>query len=147
MGAEAGLESASPSPLARWPIMPLTLSITIVDEGELTLVVLGGELDLATMPSFRAEVMERCDPAAAQLVLDLSRVAVIDSPGLGALLRLAHRAQTTNRRVGLVTGGNERFLRLLRISHLEQAFALGEDLEAVRSVLADLPAETSPGQP
>ena len=127
--------------------MALTLSIRIVDEGEFTLVVLEGELDLATMPSFRAEVMERCDPATAQLVVDLSRVAVIDSPGIGGLLRLAHRAEASNRRLGLVTGANQRLLRLLRISRLEGAFAVGEDLEAVRSVLAGASPRAGPAQP
>jgi anti-anti-sigma factor len=125
----------------------VSLTISVRQQDDLTLAVLEGELDLATTPILRAQVVERHDPADVQLVLDVSRVTVIDSPALGVLLRLAHRAEAGARRLGLVTGEDDRLTRLLRITHLERAFTVGEDLRAVRTALAaaDSDAKPEPG--
>jgi anti-sigma B factor antagonist len=115
--------------------MSANLSVLRVDRNGLVVVVLEGELDLASTPIFRAEVDDQYDPAAVQLVLDLSRVALVDSSGLGALLRLGHRAAEGGRRLGLVSAEGAMLRRLLRITRLEEAFAVGDDLDGVRAAL------------
>jgi stage II sporulation protein AA (anti-sigma F factor antagonist) len=117
--------------------MTESLSVVGVERTDVVVVILEGELDHATSGIFRAEVEERCDPAAEQLVLDLRRVALVDSAGLGALLRLGHRAAEGGRRLGLMSGEGAMLRRLLGITRLEEAFAVGDDLDAVRAVLAE----------
>ncbi|MDX6645203.1 MAG: hypothetical protein QOK40_930 [Miltoncostaeaceae bacterium] len=116
--------------------MTVTLSVLRVERSDLLLVVLEGELDHATTEVFQAEVADRYDPAAEQLVLDLSQVALVDSAGLGALLRLGNRAAEGGRRVGLISAEGAMLRRLLRITRLEEAFAVGDDLDGVRAALA-----------
>jgi len=116
--------------------MTVGLSVVAVKRTDLVVVVLEGELDHGTSGIFRAEVEERCDPSAEQLVLDLTRVALVDSAGLGALLRLGHRAAEGGHKLGLVSGEGAMLRRLLRITRLEEAFAVGDDLDSVRSALA-----------
>ena len=116
--------------------MTVSLSVVDVQRTDLVVVVLDGELDHATSGIFRGEVEERCDPSAEQLVLDLRRVALVDSAGLGALLRLGNRAAEGGRRLGLISAEGAMLRRLLRITRLEEAFAVGDDLDAVRAAIA-----------
>jgi anti-anti-sigma factor len=117
-------------------VHPLNLAVDLVEMDDLVLVRLEGELDLATSAVFRSEVEDRLDPAERQVVLDLAQVELVDSAGLGALLRLGHRAAGGGRRLGLVVGESAMVRRLLRITGLEEAFALGEDLAGARAALA-----------
>lgn len=50
-------------------------------------VELAGELDLAAAPEFERELERLLDQPLVSLALDLSRLAFIDSSGLGALCR------------------------------------------------------------
>jgi anti-anti-sigma factor len=123
--------------------MTVSLSVVQVERTDLVVVVLEGELDHATTGLFRAEVEDRCDPAEEQLVLDLTRVALVDSAGLGALLRLGNRAAEGGRKLGLISAEGAMLRRLLRITRLEEAFAVGDDLDGVRATLA-APAPDQP---
>lgn len=51
------------------------------------LVVLEGELDVASAPMLEATVAELCEAGAAELTLDMAGVEFIDSSGLSAILR------------------------------------------------------------
>lgn len=120
------------------------LSVGFTPHADLLLVELEGELDAYTVPTLR-ERLDGFDPAEGQLVLDLCGVRLVDSAGLSALVSLRNRAQSGGRRLGLLQRG--RYLgRLLQITGLRAAFALGEDLATVRAALdgnASLPARTA----
>ena len=115
----------------------MSLAITLEEHPDLTLVALEGELDISTVPAFRSELAGH-DPAAGQLVIDLSRVTLIDSAGLGALITLRNRASRANRRIGLICP--ERLKRLFQITGLRRAFLLGDELAATRAALSRSPA-------
>jgi anti-sigma B factor antagonist len=66
---------------------------------------LSGELDLASAPGLREELLGLLRPGASRLVLDLSRVSFCDASGLAVLVGASHRAR--------VLGG---FLRLAAVS-------------------------------
>ena len=66
---------------------------------------LSGELDLASAPGLREELLGLLRPGASRLVLDLSRVTFCDASGLAVLVGASHRAR--------VLGG---FLRLAAVS-------------------------------
>jgi anti-anti-sigma factor len=70
-----------------------------------TVAELSGELDLATAPVLREQLLGLLRPAASRLVLDLSRVTFCDASGLAVLVGASHRAR--------VLGG---FLRLAAVS-------------------------------
>jgi anti-sigma B factor antagonist len=66
---------------------------------------LSGDLDLASAPDLREQLLGLLRPGASRLVLDLSRVAFCDASGLAVLVGASHRAR--------VLGG---FLRLAAVS-------------------------------
>jgi anti-anti-sigma factor len=62
---------------------------------------LGGELDLATEPRVRRELLDALHDGPTQLVIDLADVTFIDSTGLRALLSARNRASSIGTRVVL----------------------------------------------
>jgi anti-sigma B factor antagonist len=71
----------------------------------ISIAELSGELDLASAPGLREELLGLLRPGASRLVLDLSRVSFCDASGLAVLVGASHRAR--------VLGG---FLRLAAVS-------------------------------
>ena len=71
----------------------MSLEVTTEARDGVTLVTLGGELDIYTVAGFRQD-LEEVDPAARPLVIDLTDVTLLDSSGLGALVSLLNRART-----------------------------------------------------
>ena len=82
-------------------ISPMSLEVTTEARGGVTLVTLGGELDIYTVAGFRHD-LESVDPAAESLVIDLTDVTLLDSSGLGALVSLLNRARTGDGQLGLI---------------------------------------------
>lgn len=68
------------------------LAVEIRREQARTIVVVRGELDLATVPQFRSASIEAASAGPAQVVVDLTAVDFVDSVGVGALLGLRRRA-------------------------------------------------------
>jgi len=108
----------------------------IEDGGRMLLVRVEGELDAYTAPMFR-HALEPHDPAARQVVIDLSRVTLLDSSGLASLIGLRNRAVAGGRSLGLVCPQRE-LRNLLGITGLRPSFAVGEDLARVQTALAEL---------
>jgi len=70
---------------------PALLHMRVERDGPWAVVVLAGELELATTPRFMAAVQQLLDAGAGAVRIDLGGVTFIDSTGLRALLRLASR--------------------------------------------------------
>jgi anti-anti-sigma factor len=70
-----------------------------------SIVELSGDLDLASAPGLREQLLGLLRPGASRLVLDLSKVTFCDASGLAVLVGASHRAR--------VLGG---FLRLAAVS-------------------------------
>jgi anti-sigma B factor antagonist len=111
-----------------------------IDAGEVDSVpvfVLDGELDIYTVPRFQ-RIVEQVPSSVQQIILDLRLVSLVDSSGLGALLRLA-RHGTDWRQVALVCEGRavprlleltklaDRFLVVASVSEATRAFASHAD--------------------
>jgi anti-sigma B factor antagonist len=112
----------------------MSLDVTTEARDGITLVVLGGELDIYTVASFRND-LDELDPASTPLVIDLSEVTLLDSSGLGALVSLLNRARAGDGRLGLICP-HRRLRRVFEITGLRRAFVFGDDLEAVLEGLA-----------
>jgi anti-sigma B factor antagonist len=102
-----------------------------------TLVTLGGELDIYTVAGFRHD-LEDIDPATQPLVIDLTDVTLLDSSGLGALVSLLNRARSGAGQLGLICP-HRRLRRVFEITGLRRAFVFGDDLDDVLSALAEGP--------
>jgi anti-sigma B factor antagonist len=73
--------------------------------GGITIAELTGELDIASAPALREQLLSLLRPGSSRLVLDLSRVSFCDASGLAVLVNTARRAR--------LLGG---FLRLAAVS-------------------------------
>ncbi len=90
-------------------------------------VVVGGELDLATAPRLRAELMSLLDQGCHELEVDLDGVSFCDVAGLTTLLHAHARAVGVGG--GLVVRGSCPPLRLmLRVLRPEGAFDMAPDV-------------------
>jgi anti-sigma B factor antagonist len=72
---------------------------TVVQEGTLR-VSLAGSLDIATTDQLETIVLDALDRGVG-IVVDLRQLAVCDSTGLGALVRLHRRARAAGRELRL----------------------------------------------
>jgi anti-anti-sigma factor len=100
----------------------------------LVLVRLVGGLDVYTVAQFSHDVLEACDPAETQLVVDLRDSPMVDSAGLGALAKLASLARAGGRRVGIVSSP-QGAQRIFAIAGLSTAFVFGRSVDEVRHAL------------
>jgi anti-anti-sigma factor len=74
---------------------PTGFSISISDRDGRAVVVLRGELDLATAPDLEAALNERLD-SGQDVVVDLRELDFMDSTGLRALVTAHARVQDTD---------------------------------------------------
>jgi anti-sigma B factor antagonist len=73
------------------------LSLTASTEHGYVIATLGGELDIASAPTLREQLIGLLRPAASRLIIDLSAVGYADASGLAVLVG-------TGRRAGLLGG-------------------------------------------
>lgn len=66
------------------------------EDGAAVVIHVGGELDVATTPSFKQLVSDLISRGHNRLVLDLSALEFIDSTGIGAFLGAMQRAEQSN---------------------------------------------------
>lgn len=71
--------------------MPEDFAVSISSGGDRTIVVLRGELDVATAPSLTSMVADLARAGTPAEVVDLRQVTFCDSSGLSALI-VAHQA-------------------------------------------------------
>ena len=124
-------------------IIGMSLEVTTAARDGITLVTLGGELDIYTVAGFRQD-LESLDPAAESLVIDLTDVTLLDSSGLGALVSLLNRARAGEGQLGLICP-HRRLRRVFEITGLRRAFVFGDDLDGVLAELAKGPDEAASG--
>jgi len=122
-------------------ITGMSLEVTTEARAGITLVTLGGELDIYTVAGFRQD-LESVDPAAELLVIDLTDVTLLDSSGLGALVSLLNRARAGEGQLGLICP-HRRLRRVFEITGLRRAFVFGDDLDGVLAELAKGPDEAA----
>jgi anti-anti-sigma factor len=87
-------------------------------EGDVHTISLSGELDLATAADVQHE-LERVEATdAASIVLDLSKLAFMDSTGVRLLVTAHARARADSNRLTLLRGGRA-VQRILQLSGVE----------------------------
>ena len=71
--------------------MVADLQITTREQGEFSVVEVGGEIDVYTAPSLREAVPSVLDGGAIRICIDLSDVSFLDSTGLGVIVNAMKR--------------------------------------------------------
>jgi len=98
-------------------------------DGELCVVVVTGDLDIAAVPDVRSAVAVAEDACTARLALDLTGVVHLDSSGLRVLLDAAGRAGRQERRLVIVAPPQGPVGRLLELTLLADHLDVVHDLE------------------
>ena len=104
------------------------LAIDVERRAAATLVVLRGDLDLATAPELR-ECLVKIIDEGARIVVDLDAVDFLDSAGLGILVGGLRRARTRGGDLELVCSHGQ-VLRPLEITGLDRTFTIHDRRDA-----------------
>lgn len=109
-------------------------SIEVVDSGDdAVILVVAGELDIATAPELREKLIEQfSEGGRSSVVVDLTSVSFMDSTSLGVLVGAAKRAAAAEGWLRLVApaGTKGRIRRTLAITGLDQVMPVYETVDA-----------------
>lgn len=94
-----------------------------------TIVVARGQLDVATAPGFRQDLLEAQYGGSTRVAIDLDGVEFVDSMGLGVLVGALKRARTHDGEL-VIACSRERLLQLFALTGLDQVLTIVPDLEA-----------------
>ncbi len=120
----------------------MELSLSTRSVADHTVLEVGGEVDVYTAPRLRERLVELVEGGARSVIVDLSRVEFLDSTGLGVLVGALKRLRAAGGSLRLVCG-QERLLKIFRITALDRVFSLFDTVEAAVAAMgadADKPA-------
>ncbi len=101
--------------------MELGFEVTRVDGW--TILGVSGEVDVATAPSMREQLIALITAGDTRLIVDLSPVDFLDSTGLGVLVGALKRIRLAEGELSLVVP-QERIAKLFDITGLSQVFTI-----------------------
>lgn len=101
----------------------MDLSISSDTRDEVTIVHVGGEIDVYTAPVLRERLDEHISEGRTHLVVDLTDVSFMDSTGLGVLVGRLKLVRVTNGSLQLVCA-SERILKVFSITGLDKVFQI-----------------------
>ncbi len=84
-------------------------------------------LDAFSEATFRKVISNNIDEGPTNVVLDLSKIDFVDSSGLGALVQLVKKAQTSGGSLQIVT--NPRVTQTVKLVRLEKFLSLQPSVE------------------
>jgi len=94
--------------------------------GDRCVVLLAGEIDLASAPVFERELRSAEAKGARQVVVDLGGVEFMDSSGIRALLEARRRAEEAGHRL-VLRHCRRQIWRLFEITGITDLFSFDED--------------------
>ena len=101
-------------------------------EGDVTVLDVGGEVDVYTAPKLREKLVELVSDGHYSIVVDMTKVEFLDSTGLGVLVGGLKRVRSHNGSLELVCN-QERILKIFRITGLTKVFPIHDTLEEALS--------------
>lgn len=87
-----------------------------------------GEIDVATVPSFRERLSESLGSGLPTLVIDMLGTTFIDSTGLGALIDTKRQAESVGTTLRVVAS-DPRLLKVFAITGLAESFDIRSSRE------------------
>lgn len=97
-------------------------------EGRAILIVVHGELDLASGPELETELGRLAEPPPEFLIVDLRQLDFMDSTGLSILVKAHQRAVDEGREFGLVRG-TQQVQRLLELTGVTERLPMADSPE------------------
>jgi anti-sigma B factor antagonist len=125
-------------------VVDLTLNTRSV--ADRTVLEVAGEVDVYTGTTLRDRISDLLDSGVRDLIVDLGRVDFIDSTGLGVLVGAQNRASELGGSLQLVCA-QERVLKLLRITGLDQVFTVQPSVDRVLATDDSAGTDRPAGQP
>ncbi len=110
--------------------MELALSTRTVDEFEI--IEVGGEVDVYTAPKLREAIVTAIDAGHTRLIVDVEKVAFLDSTGLGVLVGALKRVRADGGSLDIVCT-HERILKIFGITGLDKVFGLYASIDEARA--------------
>lgn len=99
------------------------LVVSVRTAGDVTIAELTGELDIASAPALREQLLGLLRPGSSQLVVDLSKVSFCDASGLAVLVGTGRRARLLGGFLRL-SAVSPQVAQALRITGLERSLAV-----------------------
>ncbi|CAN5527099.1 anti-sigma factor antagonist BldG [soil metagenome] len=101
----------------------MDLGLDVVARGEWAVVVVTGEVDVATAPRLREQLVGLVTEGNHRIVVDLEGVDFLDSTGLGVLVGALKRVRTHDGELALVCT-QSRILKVFEITGLTKVFPI-----------------------
>jgi anti-sigma B factor antagonist len=114
------------------------ISVTSSEGANVTVVSVGGEIDVYTAPILREALDKQIALGHGNLIVDLDDVSFMDSTGLGVLVGRLKRVRGQSGSLRLVCT-QERVLKVFKITGLDKVFAIYESLVEARAAATKTP--------
>ncbi len=108
--------------------MLIELGLEVSDRDGWAVVAVQGEVDVATAPRLREQLIDLVSNGGTRIVVDLERVDFIDSTGLGVLVGALKRVRTNDGELSLVCT-EARILKVFEITGLTKVFAIHSSVD------------------
>jgi anti-sigma B factor antagonist len=99
------------------------LDVKLESVGEFSLVSLSGEVDVYSATKLRETIKDLVEEGKYSIVVDLEKVAFLDSTGLGVLVGGLKRVKHHSGELGIICN-QEKILRIFRITGLTKVFPI-----------------------
>lgn len=99
----------------------MDLRLDVSQRGEWSIVEVGGEIDVATAPRLREQLISLVGDGLYRIVVSLEAVDFIDSTGLGVLISGLKRVRTHGGEFAVVCA-EPRILKVFEITGLDTVF-------------------------
>jgi len=113
----------------------MDLRLETTEQDGTTVLAAHGEIDVATAPQLRQQIVEVASASSDPLVIDLEGVDFLDSTGLGVLVSGLKRFRTLGSDV-LLVATRPRILKVFEITGLTQVFSIHQTVEEAVSAAA-----------
>ncbi len=106
----------------------MDLRLDVSERDGWAVLSVGGEVDVATAPRLREQLIELVNGGHHRIVVDLSEVEFLDSTGLGVLVGALKRVRTHDGDLALVCT-ESRILKVFEITGLTKVFAMHKSVD------------------
>jgi anti-sigma B factor antagonist len=106
----------------------MDLRLDVNQRGEWSIVEVGGEIDVATAPRLREQLISLVNDGHHHIVVSLEAVDFIDSTGLGVLISGLKRVRTHGGDFAVVCS-EPRILKVFEITGLDTVFNVSPTLD------------------
>lgn len=106
----------------------MDLRLDVTDREGWAVLAVGGEIDVATAPRLREQLIALVNDGKHRIVVDLGAVEFLDSTGLGVLVGALKRVRTHDGDLALVCD-EPRILKVFEITGLTKVFAMYDTVD------------------